>query len=151
MEEEIRQLEKELRQDLPVEIRRAVALGDLRENAEYQSALERQSFVQARLGQLRRMLADLSTAGLNNLPRDRVGLGSLVGLVDLDNGEAVQFEIVLSEDADFPRGKVSVNSPIGKGLLGRRVGEEVVIRAPSGVRQFELQALRTIHDREGEV
>lgn len=151
MEQEIHQLEKELRYELPQEIQRAVAMGDLRENAEYQSALERQGFVRARLGQLRKMVSDLSAVDPGKLPRDQVGLGSRVGLIDLDNGQAVSYELVLSEDADFSTGKVSVNSPIGKGLLGKRVGDEVTIRAPGGDRSFEVKELRTAHDRKDEI
>jgi transcription elongation factor GreA len=151
MEEEIRQLEKELRYELPREIQKAVAMGDLRENAEYQSALERQGFVRARLGHLRKMVSELSAVDVANLPRDRASLGSKVSLVDLDSGAKVFYELVLSEEADFPNGKVSVNSPIGKGLLGKGVGEEVIVRAPAGDKSYEVEKLLTIHDRQDEL
>ena len=147
LEEEIRVLDQELRVELPKEIKWAAALGDLRENAEYQSALERQRFVQARLGQLRKMLIEISSINLNSLPRDRVGLGSKVGLVDLDTGKEAVYELVFSEEVDFPKGRISVGSPIGKALLGKKVGDEVVIRAPSGTRTCEVKEMRTAHDR----
>ncbi len=147
LEEEIGLLDQELRVELPKEIGRAAALGDLRENAEYQTALERQRFVQARLGQLRKMLIEISSANLNNLPRDQAGLGSKVGLVDLDTGKKVSYEIVLSEEADYPKGRITIGSPIGQALLGKKVGDEVVIHAPSGTRTCELEDLRTAHDR----
>lgn len=151
MEGEIRQLEKELRYELPREIQKAVAMGDLRENAEYQSALERQGFVRARLGQLRKMVTELASIDVGSLPRDRAGLGSRVNLIDLDSGASVAYELVLSEEADFPNGKVSVNSPIGKALLGRGVGDEVVVRAPAGDRSYEVEKLLTVHDRGEEL
>ena len=151
MEAEIQKLEKELRHELPREIQRARELGDLRENAEYQAALERQGLIQARLAQLRKMVSELAAIAVDQLPRDRVAIGSRVRLIDLDSGEPVTYELVLSEEADFPQGKVSVNSPIGRGLLGHRQGDEVVIRAPSGARSYEVEELHTFHDRKDEV
>ena len=150
MEAEIQQLEKELHHELPREIQRAREMGDLRENAEYQAALERQGLIQARLAQLRKMVSELAAIPVDQFPRDRVALGSRVRLVDLDSGETVTYELVLSEEADFSRGRVSVNSPIGRGLLGHRKGDEVEIRAPSGSRSFEMEELQTVHDRKND-
>lgn len=150
MEEEIRRLDRELRHELPKEIQRAVAMGDLRENAEYQAALERQGLVQARLRHLRKLVAELASVDWRSFPKDQVGLGSEVGLVNVDTGKSVSYELVLGEEADFPKGKVSVNSPIGRGLLGKKVGDEVIIRAPGGTKTYEMETLRTVHDRQKE-
>lgn len=147
--EEVRTLEKELRVELPKEIKKALAMGDLRENAEYQAALERQGYVKARIGQLRERLAELSTMNLAQIPEDRAGLGSTLLLLDLATDEEVSYELVLPEIADIRAGLVSTASPIGRGLLGKRVGDEVSIRIPTGERVFEILELHTIHDKSG--
>lgn len=143
--EELRALEHEFRVELPKEIKTAVAMGDLRENAEYHAALERQAYVKARIGQLRERLASLHTLNLNQLPLDRVGLGSKVTLLDLDTDAEVAYELVFPEVADLEKGLISVASPIGKSLLNRQEGDEVTIRTPSGERRFELLELVTAH------
>jgi transcription elongation factor GreA len=148
LREELKRLERELRLELPREIQRARALGDLRENAEYQAALERQNFVRARVGQLKRKLVDLSTVNSNNLPRDQAALGTVLTLLDLDSGAEVRYELVVSEESDAAQGRISVNSPIGKGLLGCREGDERTIHIPSGVKRYEVVEVRTIHDRD---
>jgi len=148
LREEIKKLGKELRLELPLEIQRARALGDLRENAEYHAALERQSFVRARLGQLQRKMAELATISQGTLPRDRAALGSLVTLLDLDTETEICYELVISEELDVPKGKISVSSPIGKGLLGSQKGDERTIATPAGTRHFEVIKLLTIHDRD---
>lgn len=147
LDDEIRTLEYELKVELPKEIQRAREYGDLRENAEYKAAKERQSFLQARIGQLQKRVAALSMVNLDKLPKDRVGLGSSVKLRDLDNDEVVSYEIVTPEDADPPAGKISVSSPIGKSMLGKEEGEEFEVRTPGGVREFELIGLVTMHDK----
>jgi transcription elongation factor GreA len=146
---ELKALEREFRIELPKEIKTAVAMGDLRENAEYHAALERQSYVKARIGQLRERLAALNSLSLDQLPRDRVGLGSKVTLLDLDNGTEVGYTLVVSEVADLGRGLISVASPIGSSLLNKQEGEEVTIRTPSGDRRFELLSLITAHGANG--
>jgi len=148
LREEMKKLEKELRLELPREIQRARALGDLRENAEYQAALERQTFVRARLGQLQRKLAELATVSHGMLPRDRTALGSIVTLLDLDTKVEISYELVISEESDAAKGKISVSSPIGKGLLGSQEGDERSIQIPVGVKRFEVVKLVTIHDRD---
>lgn len=148
LREELKKLARELRHELPKEIQRARALGDLRENAEYQAALERQNFVRARVGQVKRKLADLSTFNAAALPRDAAALGSLVTLLDLDTGAEVRYELVVSDESDVSRGRISVNSPIGKGLLGCREGDERQIRIPSGLKRYEVVRLVTLHDRD---
>jgi len=148
LREELKKLERELRFELPGEIQRARALGDLRENAEYHAALERQTFVQARLAQIRRKLVDLSTFNVGALPRDAAALGSVITLLDLDLSIEVSYELVIGEESDVTRGRISVNSPIGKGLLGCKEGDERSIRVPVGVKRYEIVKLVTIHDRD---
>jgi transcription elongation factor GreA len=146
--EELRALERELRIELPKEIKTALAMGDLRENAEYHAALERQAFVKARIGQLRQRLADLGTMNFSQIPRDRVGLGTTVSLLDLDSKEELTYELVLPELADLPSGLISVASPIGRGLLDKREGDQVTIAIPSGRRRFEVLELQTVHAKQ---
>ncbi|MGH9583334.1 MAG: transcription elongation factor GreA [Bryobacteraceae bacterium] len=146
LQNEIAALEYELRNELPKEILKARALGDLSENAEYHAAKERQAFVSARLGQLQTRLRDFSMIDLSKIPRDRVGLGSQVVIFDLDKDEKQTYNLVTSEEADVAKGKISTSSPIGRGLLGKRVGDTVKIPIPDGVREMEILSLRTIHD-----
>ncbi len=149
--DELKALEREFRIELPREIKTAVAMGDLSENAEYKAALERQQYVRARIGQLRGRLTELGTLKLDRVPKDRVGLGSEVVLLDTDTGAEETFEMVIPEAADAEAGRVSMASPIGRGLLGKRQGDRVAISIPSGVRRFEIVELRTLHDRPGEL
>lgn len=151
LEKELKSLEKELRHELPKEIKKALAMGDLRENAEYHAALERQSFVKAKLGQVKKRLADISMLKMDALPKDKVALGSTVVLFDLDNETEIRYDIVFSEDADVAKGRISATSPIGKALLGAREGDEVTVRVPNGVRHFEISSLQTIHEKEDEL
>jgi len=145
---ELKALEREFRVELPQEIKTAVAMGDLRENAEYHAALERQSYVKARIGQLRERLGVLNTLNLDRLPHDRAGLGSKVTLLDLDTDAELIYELVFPEVADLQLGLISIASPIGKSLLNRQAGDEVTIRTPNGEKRFELLALVTIHDKD---
>jgi len=147
LEEELRQLERELRVELPQEIKKALAMGDLRENAEYHAALERQSFVKARIGQLRLRLTELGMINMAQVPRDRAGLGSSLTVLDLDQDVEITWELVVPEVADLQRGLISIASPIGQGLVGKREGDEVVVDIPSGRRRFEVLELRTLHDK----
>ncbi len=145
---EIQQLEHELAIELPAELKRAVALGDLSENAEYHMTKQRQEFVMARLAQLKKRLADLSLINLSNIPRDRAAYGTMLRLLDLDKGEIVEYRLVSSEEADVPKGLISTSSPIGRGLMGKQVGDAVRIQTPNGAREFEVQNIVTIHDQE---
>lgn len=149
LEKELKALEKEYRQDLPKEIQRALQMGDLRENAEYHSALERQQYVQARIGHVQKQLKDLAMVDVKVLPRDRVALGSVVTLSDAGSGKEVTYELVIPDMAEFSKGLVSVNSPIGKALVGHRVGDEVTVRSPAGTRAYSIVKLKTLHDKEG--
>jgi transcription elongation factor GreA len=143
---EISTLEYELRNELPKEILKARAHGDLRENAEFHAAKERQRYVDARLAQLKKRMAELSLIDLTKIPRGRVGLGSRVVVLDQDKDEEITYRIVASEESDATKGMISTNSPIGRGLLGKKVGDEVTISIPSGKRRMEILELNTIHD-----
>ena len=147
LEEEIRTLDYELKVQLPKEILRAREHGDLRENAEYKAAKERQSFLQARLGQLHHRLAALSLINLDKVPRDKVGLGSTVSLRQTENGEPVVYEIVTPEEADPTLGRISPSSPIGKSLLGHEAGDTVEVVVPSGTKEYEITKLVTVYDQ----
>ncbi len=144
-EDEIQGLERELRMELPKEIKRARELGDLSENAEYQAAKERQRLVEARIGMLKKRVAELSLLNLDKLPTDKVGLGSIVVLSE-NGGEEVEYRLVMPEEADATKGLISPGSPIGRALLNKEPGDEVVVKTPSGERHFEIVKLTTIHD-----
>ena len=147
LQEEIAALEYELRNELPKEILKARAHGDLSENAEYHAAKERQSFVDARLAQLKGRLREFSMVDLTKIPRDRVGLGSKVVLLDLAKDTKLTYKLVTSEEADVAKGLISTSSPIGRGLIGKQVGDEVRIPIPGGFREVEILELTTIHDQ----
>jgi transcription elongation factor GreA len=144
--EEAERLQHELSITLPQEIRRAVEMGDLRENSEYKAALERQQFIQARLGQLRQRLSKLSQIDVSQIPPDKVGLGSHVMVEDENTGERESYSLVFGDSVEFEEGHVSMSSPIGKTLVGRRVGETVVLKLPAMTRKLKIVELRTIHD-----
>lgn len=146
LEEEIRALEYELNHELPAELKKAIAHGDLSENAEYSAARQRQDYVKARLAQLAKRLSDIALINFNNIPRDRVGFGSTVILFDVSKGLEVVYKIVTSEEADVSKGMISTSSPIGRGLIGKQVGDVVSVQTPSGKREFEILKLSTIHD-----
>jgi transcription elongation factor GreA len=146
LQKEIEELDYELRTELPKEILKARAHGDLRENAEYHAAKERQGFVNARLGQLRKRLGELSMVDLTKIPTDRIGLGSEVVVLDVDKDEQTTYKLVTSEEADVSKGLISTSSPIGKSLLGKRVGDEIKVPVPGGARNMEILSLKTIHE-----
>ena len=146
LQEEIQALEYELNFELPKELQRARALGDLSENAEFHMAKQRQDYVGARLVQLKRRLADLSLINFNNIPKDRIAFGSRVTLYDIDRDEEIEYKLVTTEEADLSRRLISTTSPIGRALMGKRVGDTVKVTTPSGSREFEVRSLQTIHD-----
>ena len=148
IQDELRQLEAELRTEIPQELKKAVAMGDLSENAEYEAARNRQDYVRARIANLRKRLADLSMIDTSRLPLDRIAYGSTVVLYDLDSSDEVTYKLVMAEDSDISKNKISTTSPIGRGLMGRIEGDEVEITTPSGKRRFEIVKLTTIHDSE---
>ncbi len=144
--EEIALLEHELAHELPAEIKKAVAMGDLSENAEYHMAKQRQDFVNARLGQMKRRMAELSLVNLANIPKDRTGFGSTVVVYDTTKDEEIVYRLVTSEESDVAKGLISTTSPIGRGLVGKRVGDIATIVTPNGKRELEILKLTTIHD-----
>lgn len=145
-EDEIVQLERELNVELPKEIKRARELGDLRENAEYSAAKERQRFVEARVSMLRQRVAEIQLMNLDKIPHDRAGFGSR--LTVRENGQEHGYELVMPEDANPDRGLISIASPLGRAFSGKEAGDEVKAPTPSGVREFEILTLTTIHDLE---
>lgn len=148
LQDEITALDHELNVDLPKEIAVARAHGDLSENAEYKYAKERQGYVSARLGQLKKRLGDIGMLNLNNIPKDRAGYGSRVWVKDMQREVKVEYKLVTSEETDAEKGFISTTSPIGKALLGRRVGDEIQVVTPAGTKEFELVRLRTIHEED---
>jgi transcription elongation factor GreA len=146
LQDEINALEHELVHELPKEIKKAAALGDLSENAEYHMAKQRQEFVKARVRQLGQRLAQLSMVNMNNIPKDKVGLGSTVKVFDNDKNEEVQYNLVTSEESDVAAGKISTTSPIGRALLNKKVGDTATVVTPTGKRELEILKLTTIHD-----
>jgi transcription elongation factor GreA len=146
LQEEMNALEHELVHELPKEIKKAAALGDLSENAEYHMAKQRQEFVKARLRQLGARMADLALINMDNIPRDKVGLGSTVKVFDNTKNEEVEYKLVTSEETDVASGKISTSSPIGRALLNKKVGETASFVTPNGKREMEILSLSTIHD-----
>ena len=148
LEDEIRLIEYELKNQLPQELKKAVAMGDLSENAEYQSAKQRQEILNAKLAHLRKRLAEVSMMNLEKIPRDRVSYGSTVVLYDTQKSAEITYKLVSVEESDLQKGLISTSSPIGKGLLNRREGDTVKITTPGGSKEFEILKLTTIHDEE---
>ena len=146
LEEQIKALEYELTTELPAEIKKAVALGDLSENAEYHMAKQRQEFVNARLGQLKKRMGELALVNLDNIPRDKVGFGSTVVVYEEAKDAEVTYKLVTSEESDVANGLISTTSPIGRALLGKEVGDEATVVTPTGKRMLEIRKLTTIHD-----
>jgi transcription elongation factor GreA len=144
--EEIKLLEHELTTELPAEIKKAVALGDLSENAEYHMAKQRQVFVNARLGQLKKRMGELAMVNLVNIPNDKVGFGSRVTVFDSSKEEEIKYQLVTSEESDVAKGLISTTSPIGRALLGKQVGDTAMVVTPNGKRELEVLKLLTIHD-----
>jgi len=144
--EEIAKLEHELQHELPAEIKKAVALGDLSENAEYHMAKQRQDFVKARLENMKKRMAELSLVNLANIPRDKVAFGATVTVFDTTKDEEIVYKLVTSEESDVTKGLISTTSPIGRGLIGRKVGDVAVVVTPNGKRELEILKLITIHD-----
>src|SRR5579864_5477261 len=146
LQDEVAALEYELRNELPKEILNARAHGDLSENAEYHAAKERQGFVNARLNQLKRRLAEISMIDFSKIPHNKVGLGSTVVVLDVNRDEEITYNLCTSEEADAANGKISTTSPIGRALLGKEVGDTARVQSPGGVKEMEILKLTTIHD-----
>jgi transcription elongation factor GreA len=148
LQTELDELEEELHFKLPKEIQKAREFGDLRENAEYKAALERQSIVQARIMQLRQRLSEVEAIDISKLPQDRVAYGSKVVLYDLDRDEKITYRLVSSEESDPENGLISTVSPIGQALMGKEEGDEAKVKTPNGWRNFEIYRLTTVHELE---
>lgn len=146
LENEIRKLGRELKAEIPKALKTAAAMGDLSENADYQAAKERQSFLQVRLAQLGGRLATLSMVNLSKIPTDKVSYGSKVVLLDLDTDKEVTYKLVSSEESNVKEGLISTASPIGQSLMGREEGDEVQIRTPGGIKNYEIVQFTTLHD-----
>jgi transcription elongation factor GreA len=146
LQEELNTLEHELAFDIPRELKKAAALGDLSENAEYHTAKQRQEYLKARVRQLGQRLSDLAMINTNNIPRDRVGLGSTVTIFDGTKNEEMEYKLVTSEESDVAAGKISTTSPIGRALLNKKVGETAMVVTPGGSREMEVLKLFTMHD-----
>ena len=153
LSDEVGQLNHELQVTLPDTLKKALANGDLKENGDYHAALERQGFVRARLSHLRSRLAKLSQVDLSKIPTDRVGLGSRVVVTDVKTGLKEKYELVISDAMDFDGEQISVGSPLGRGLLGKKVGEVALVELPAAVRQLKVLELKTFYDQNppGEV
>ena len=147
LQDEIAALENELRIELPKEILKARAHGDLSENAEYHAAKDRQGFVNARLNQLKKRLAEMSMVDFSKIPHDKVGLGSTVVVLDVKRDEEITYNLVTSEEADAANGKISTTSPIGRALLGKEVGDVARVQSPGGSKELEILKLTTIHEQ----
>ncbi|HCA56558.1 MAG TPA: transcription elongation factor GreA [Blastocatellia bacterium] len=148
IKDELDTLEEELHFKLPKEIQKAREFGDLRENAEYKAAMERQSIVQARIMQLRKRMSEVDSIDLSKIPTDRIAYGSEVVLFEIETEEKVTYRLVTSEESDPENGKISTVSPIGQALIGREEGDEVRVKTPTGWRSFEITRLTTIHEIE---
>ena len=149
LKDELAILEHELSYDIPKELKKAVAMGDLSENAEYHMAKQRQEFLKARIRQLGHRLADLSMINMDNIPHDKVGLGSTVTVFDSTKDEEMVYSLVTSEESDVAAGKISTTSPIGRCLLNKKVGDTAQVVSPNGNRELEILKLSTIHDLAG--
>jgi transcription elongation factor GreA len=145
--DEIAVLERELKVDLPKEIQRARELGDLRENAEYKAAKDRQTIVNSQIAMLKKRVGEISMMNLDRIPRDRAGFGSTVHLRD-ENGDTVVYQLVMPEDADADKGMISTSSPIGRAILNKEEGDDIKVVTPKGPRRFELIKIITIHNLE---
>jgi len=148
LQAELDELEEELHFRLPKEIQKAREFGDLRENAEYKAAMERQSMVQARMLQLRNRLNEVESIDISKLPTDSIAYGSKVVLYDLERDEDVTYKLVTSEESDPEKGLISTVSPIGQSLMGKEEGDEVKVKTPKGWRNFEVKRLTTIHEQQ---
>jgi transcription elongation factor GreA len=149
LQDEIAALELEFRVELPKEILKARAHGDLKENAEYHAAKERQGMVNARLQQCKKRLAEISMIDFSKIPSDRVGLGSQVVVLDIRKEEEITYHLVMTEETDAARGMISTGSPIGRSLVGKEVGDVVKVQLPGGIRELEILKLKTIHEMAG--
>lgn len=147
IEEKVKKLEYELKNELPKEIQRARELGDLSENAEYSAAKERQDLVSAQIAKYKKRLADLRMVDFTKISKDSIGLGSTVRVYDVNADKELEYELVASEEADVPNGKISTTSPIGRALMLKGEGDLAEVETPGGKKEFEIISFTTIHDK----
>ncbi|HUY28655.1 MAG TPA: GreA/GreB family elongation factor [Candidatus Binataceae bacterium] len=145
LKKELEVMKRELTVELPKELERARAHGDLSENAEWAMAKQRQEFLRARVGNMEVRIAELTTIDLESIPRDTVGLGSRVKLEDLDEGGVTEYEIVVPEEVDGAQNKISLSSPLGRGLIGKAEDDDIEVVTPKGKRSYQVKKLTTIH------
>lgn len=150
LQSELDNLESELRVHLPKEIKRALEFGDLRENSEYHAALERQNMVKARIVELRQRISEIASIDISKVPHDKASYGSTLILFDSERDEEVTYRLVTPEESDPQQGFISTTSPVGRSLMGKQAGDEVVVRTPAGARNFEIRQLTTLHDEIAE-
>jgi transcription elongation factor GreA len=148
LQKELDELETELRIHLPKEIKKALEFGDLRENAEYRAALDRQEFVKARISQLRQRISEIAAIDITQVPTDRAAYGSTLVLYDSQREEEITYRLVTPEESDPQGGMISTTSPVGRSLMGKEEGDEVLVQTPAGARRFEIKRLTTIHEEE---
>lgn len=146
LQQQLEELESELRVHLPKEIKRALEFGDLRENSEYRAALDRQNVVKARIVELRQRISEIASIDLSKISHDKAGYGSTLVLFDAEKDEEVTYRLVTPEESDPQGGLISTTSPVGRSLMGKEEGDEVVVRTPAGARNFEIRRLTTIHE-----
>jgi transcription elongation factor GreA len=147
LQSELDGLESELRVHLPKEIKRALEFGDLRENSEFRAALDRQNMVKARIVELRQRISEIASIDIKRVPRDKASYGSTLILYDGERDEEVTYRLVTPEESDPQKGFISTTSPVGKSLMGKQKGDEVVVRTPAGARNFQIRKLTTIHEQ----
>ncbi|MBI4383100.1 MAG: transcription elongation factor GreA [Nitrospinae bacterium] len=150
LDKDLMACKKELEVDIPKALKEAIALGDLSENAEYKSAKERQMFLESRISQLQKRIGDITSLNINQIAKDKSGLGSTLFLKDIETGEARTYKLVFPEEVDPDEGKISLASPLGKALFGKRKGDEVVISIQGGRKEYEVVQMTTIHEDTGE-
>jgi transcription elongation factor GreA len=146
LQTELDELEAELRVHLPKEIKRALEFGDLRENSEYRAALDRQNVVKARIVELRQRISEIASIDLKRIPQGKASYGSTLVLYDGEKDEEVTYRLVTPEESDPQQGFISTTSPVGRSLMGKEEGDEVIVRTPAGARTFEIRKLVTLHD-----
>ncbi len=148
LNQEAEELLHELNVELPKEIEEAVDHGDLSENSEYEAARERQQFVQARLDYISRRLSELSEMDMETIPEDRVGFGTQVTVRDLEEDEEEVYTLAMGDlmDLDMDSGEISMESPIGRSLLGCEEGDRVTVNTPGGQLRYEVVDVQTLHD-----
>ncbi|MBI5184477.1 MAG: transcription elongation factor GreA [Nitrospinae bacterium] len=146
LRKELEDLHRELRIEIPKELQKAAAYGDLSENAEYDAVKERKVFVESRISQIQQRVSSLSSINLKSIPEDRAGFGSTLHLEDVQSGEKKIYQLVSSEEVDPENGLISIASPLGRALLGKQPGDEVKLSLPSGSKEYEITRLQTIHE-----